>query len=144
GAGRVLRVGDELLRAPLRLELAVGVEALHPVVPGVGDVDVAARRDRDAPRLLELAVVGALGAPGQDELAVAVELLDAVIERVDGVQRAVGRRGDFLRLGDLAGLVAALPADDLRGGELSGRLVVALLVGAAGGGLRRGPGAGDE
>ena len=42
--------------APLPEPLPVGPEAGDAVVPGVGDVDRSVRSDRDAARLVELAV----------------------------------------------------------------------------------------
>src|SRR5581483_878325 len=66
--GGVGRVADHLLLAPLGLEFPVLVEAMDAVVPRVRDVDVAVRADRDAPRLLELPIALALGAPGEHEL----------------------------------------------------------------------------
>src|SRR5206468_12834151 len=59
--------------APLPQERALGIEALDAVVPGVGDVDVTAGSHGDAPRLVELPVAGAGGAPARREAAIGIE-----------------------------------------------------------------------
>ena len=116
----VSRVGDEeraaararpraarRTRGPDRVHcsapLAVGPEARHAVVPGVGDVDLAVRPDGDAARLVELAVAVAPRADRTQERAVAVEDRDPAVLRVRDVEVALGVRGDSARLGELAG-----------------------------------------
>ena len=71
----------ERLRRPdigeLRLEVPVAVEDLNPLVAAVAYIDVALRIDSDRAGGAEIALLGALGAPGFDEHAVLVELGDA-------------------------------------------------------------------
>ena len=85
--GNALRVDQTA--APLGHELAVLVELLDAVVPGVGNVDVAVLVHRHAPRLVELAVALTLRAEGHQELAAGVELLDAMVERVGDIDVAL-------------------------------------------------------
>src|ERR1041385_6179316 len=60
----------------LRLEGSLAVEDLNPLVPGVGDVDVALGIDHNAVHRRELALCRSSRSPGLDELAVLVKLGD--------------------------------------------------------------------
>ena len=76
---------------------------LHPVVPGVGDVDRSIRRHRHAPRLIEGAAGGLRlrriceAAPHLQDGAVRSQMLDAMVEGVGHVQAAIGGDGDAAR-----------------------------------------------
>jgi hypothetical protein len=87
---------------PLRLVPAVAVEHLHAVVLAVGHVDPAVGIAGDVVRDVELARIGAGGAPGEQELAVgrvfvhariavAVGHVDVALRRHRGVGAAMKR-----------------------------------------------------
>src|SRR5581483_7536706 len=65
--------------APLRGEVAVGIENLDAAVRAVGHVEAAGGIERQAVRHVELAGFGAVLAPRLDEFAVLAELDDAVV-----------------------------------------------------------------
>src|SRR4029077_8646792 len=82
---RAARDADRLRRpdvGDLRLERAVSVKDLDPLVAGVGHVDIAGRISRDAADLIELPLTGSRGAPRLDEVAVLGELADALVGAV--------------------------------------------------------------
>ena len=83
---------------PLAEELPRRVEVLDTVIPGVGDVDVAVRRDRDTPRLLELTVALSWPAPARGDAAVRIEDRHAGRLAFDHVDLAVWTARDILRI----------------------------------------------
>src|SRR5258705_235537 len=87
-------------------ELAAGRQLLHAVVLPVGNVDVAVLVERNAPRLVELAVAAAgLSALG-DKLALRREDLQAIVAAVDDDHVAVGLADNAGRPVQLAGATA--------------------------------------
>src|SRR5205085_8304614 len=99
--GALLRI-DATLRiaepTPLADECAIRVEVLHAVIPGIGHIHVPVWRDRDAPRLLELAV-GITGAsPRRVVRAIRVEHRDARRATLADVQTALRADRHVLRI----------------------------------------------
>src|SRR5262249_52627691 len=94
---------------PLRDELAVVVENLHPVVLTIAHEDAAARVERDGVWDIEFARAHPFFPPGLDELAGFIELHDprvsdggaAAVMAVRHVQVAVISHRDFGRLVEL-------------------------------------------
>src|SRR5262249_55560592 len=79
---RSARDANRLRRADagdLRLERALAVEHLNPVVAGVGDVDVAGRIGGDAADLVELSLARSGLAPRLHEVPLPGELRDPVV-----------------------------------------------------------------
>src|SRR5262249_44141198 len=103
--GRVDRDADRLVEltrpgpgpAEGRGEGAHDAEHLDPIVPRVGDEDVAARVGGDSGRVAELTLPGSEAAPLAEEGAGRVELLDTIVPRVDHVDVAERVDGDANR-----------------------------------------------
>src|SRR5262249_10952756 len=94
----------------LRLQVAVAVEYLNPVVAGVGDVDVPLGVEHDAVDRVELARLAAAGSPRFDEVAVLVQLRDPRIAgRLARAVRDVDVAGPIPR--DIRGPVEAVAGD---------------------------------
>src|SRR5579872_6194274 len=76
-----------------RSRAALPRQALHPLIARIRDVDLPAAIDCDSGRVVELAGVGTVEAPGADRRAVRTELLDVAAGQVGDVDvtRAVER-----------------------------------------------------
>src|SRR5438477_5138119 len=71
--------------APHADEFPVGREHLDSMVPEIGDVDLASRIERNAPRMLKLTRLPPEPSPRQEKLAARRELYDPVVTRVGDV-----------------------------------------------------------
>ncbi len=100
--------------------IAVGVEALHAIVSGIGDVHLPVRIRGQSARIIEAAFCAAgFAAPATEKFSVFVEFLDGVIIGIGHVDIAVLVYRNTSRRTELAVLHALLP-DDL-GNEVGSR-----------------------
>ena len=136
-AGAAIERARPVHVVPLHLVLAVAVEHLHAMVLAVGDIDPAVVVGGDVVGDVELAGIGAGGAPAHQVLAVGRVLVDAgiavAVRHVDlalGRERGVGAAVERLAAQERRGLVGHADGQQhlALGGDLADRVVA--VVGA--------------
>ena len=129
--------GNLLAAPPYDGELAdiveLGVEPLHPPVPGVRDIDIAVRRNSDAHRFVEFTGARARLAERTEGLAIGGEPDDSLVAGVGDQQIAVDVDGDVARPEQLVSSGLSLPYGGERLPPLRDRLKVRRRTSGCGG-----------